>query len=328
MNNKIANQQPRIYQTIKNATVNNKLAHAYLLSGPKSIDKLTIAMWIAKTIVCDNLKDGVACELCDSCLRITHLQYADLIVYQADEDKVGVEEIEHIKSTFMKTALEQKGKKIYIIKAVEKVTVAGLNKLLKFLEEPAGDSTYAILITDNQQAVLETIVSRCQTLSVQPITKADLRLALKTSELCAEDQYYVSCFVQDEAEAKEIFASDSYQQAWELFKQFQQNFTQDIYDFAYYLHQFNLAKKENNKLIFNYFIELCIIFIKDIIRYQLIEDNEYRKILHEYVKLKVNYQEILLRLLAVADQKDRSYNLSLMLDKLIYDLKEVIDGNN
>ena len=70
-------QQPVVYHTLKNALENDKLAHAYMFSGPSGTPKKQTAYLLAQSLVCN--EKGFACETCDTCQRVLHNEYADMI---------------------------------------------------------------------------------------------------------------------------------------------------------------------------------------------------------------------------------------------------------
>ena len=70
-------QQPVVYHTLGNALEHNRLAHAYMFSGPSGTPKKETAYLLAQSLVCR--ESGFACEVCDTCERIAHNEYADMI---------------------------------------------------------------------------------------------------------------------------------------------------------------------------------------------------------------------------------------------------------
>ena len=70
-------QQPVVYHTLRNALEHNRLAHAYMFSGPSGTPKKETAYLLAQSLVCR--ESGFACEVCDTCERIAHNEYADMI---------------------------------------------------------------------------------------------------------------------------------------------------------------------------------------------------------------------------------------------------------
>ena len=126
-----------------------------------------IAKFIASVIVCEN-KNG--CGECLNCLRVENESYTDIIFKDGEKSSIKKNDVEEIQERFSKSAIEEKGVKIYILHMVENSTPQAINSILKFLEEPEED-IYAILTTSNINNVLPTIISRCQNISLKSSPK-------------------------------------------------------------------------------------------------------------------------------------------------------------
>ena len=88
---RLAVQQPVVYQTLKHALVQKKLAHAFLFVGQKGTPRLETALLLAQSLICSHVHEGFACEECDECRRVAEENYADLIVLDgaAKSIKIG-----------------------------------------------------------------------------------------------------------------------------------------------------------------------------------------------------------------------------------------------
>ncbi len=137
-----------------------RVPHAFLLSGEKGIPLKEVAIFLAKSFVCDS-PSPLACESCLSCQRIENFTNQDFIFIDGEENTIKKEQIQMITSSFNRTPLEEKGIMIYVIHLVENMNEYSTNALLKFLEEPK-PNTYAILTTENVARLLPTIRSRCE----------------------------------------------------------------------------------------------------------------------------------------------------------------------
>ena len=127
----------------------NQINHAYLLETNYS-DKLTLARRMIDKILSFE-EVNVTYEDLE--------KNGDLIIVNGDNGTIKTEEIESIKERFKTTSLLN-SQRIYVINGIEKLNMYAANKLLKFLEEPE-DDIVAILITENKNNVIETIISRC-----------------------------------------------------------------------------------------------------------------------------------------------------------------------
>jgi len=157
--------QPIIYKTFLSSLENNHLSHAYLISGNPGTPLLEVAKFLGKSILCDD-PSPLACNNCITCLRVDSENYPDFIVYDGSKKTIKKEDVESIESQFEKKAFEAKGIRIYILHLVENMTVESVNSILKFLEEP-GSQIYAFLTTNNESAILPTVISRCQNLRLK-----------------------------------------------------------------------------------------------------------------------------------------------------------------
>lgn len=185
--------QPVVYKTFVNAIESNHLSHAYLLTGSPGMRLKDAAMYLAKSLLCEN-RNPLACSNCITCLRIDEGNYADVIVVDGDLNKIKKSDVSRITQSFDKTALEEKGIMIYVIHLVEKMTPIAINSLLKFLEEP-GNNVYAFLTTENESKVLPTIISRSQVLRFKSIPRDDvIEDAIKEGVL-QEDAELLSFFI-------------------------------------------------------------------------------------------------------------------------------------
>lgn len=159
---------------LKNAIVNDKVSHAYIFTGPRGTGKTSTAKIFAKTINCENAKEGIPCGECNSCLNIEN--NADIIEIDAASN-TGVDEIRELINN-VKIAPSFSKYKIYIIDEVHMLTQNAFNALLLTLEEPPSHIVF-ILATTNIESVPITILSRCQRYDFKKIANEDLILHLK-----------------------------------------------------------------------------------------------------------------------------------------------------
>lgn len=191
------NTQPIVYRTLSNALKKNRLAHAYLFSGPKGSPKKEVALLLAQSIACSHRdEDGFACQTCDSCQRIANEESIDFfwkhgIHYKkvikdpfSNQSKTIVSsrikksDIVELQSFFEATSAEKDNTRVFILEDYDQATPEASNSLLKFLEEPQ-PGIYGILVADEVNNVLPTIQSRCQSIVFRPPSVHDLYVSLK-----------------------------------------------------------------------------------------------------------------------------------------------------
>ena len=91
-------QQPVVYHTLRNALEHNRLAHAYMFSGPSGTPKKETAYLLAQSLVCR--ESGFACEVCDTCERIAHNEYADMIYLDGTSVSIKKDDILKLQHAF------------------------------------------------------------------------------------------------------------------------------------------------------------------------------------------------------------------------------------
>ena len=174
--------QPVALKMIKNSLQKNRLAHAYLFEGIRGTGKRETGMVLAKSLFCLSLLEGCKpCEECTNCRRINHGNHPDIHVVEPDGMSIKKGQIQLLQEEFAKTGVESR-QKLYMIIHADRMTVNAANSLLKFLEEPF-QQTFAILVTEQVQKILPTILSRCQTISFQPLSSVNLQQRLIEAEI-------------------------------------------------------------------------------------------------------------------------------------------------
>ncbi len=165
---KLTIAKQRFYSVIKNIVNLNKISHAYLIELDDYDSDFKCVLDFVKMVLCqdsDAMSNVGNCDKCNICRQIDSNIYIDLKIIEPDGNVIKKKQLIELQEECRNKSLLN-NKKIYIIKEAEKLNDSSANTILKFLEEPE-DDIVAILVTTNRYKVIETILSRCQILSMQ-----------------------------------------------------------------------------------------------------------------------------------------------------------------
>lgn len=151
--------QDHVTEILQSAIASERIAHAYLFTGPRGVGKTSMARIMAKSLNCEHGPTTEPCNKCNNCLEITAGTSTDVIEIDGASN-TGVDDIRELQRELLYAASVSKYK-IYIIDEVHMLSKSAFNALLKTLEEPP-DNVVFIFATTEPHKVLPTIISRCQ----------------------------------------------------------------------------------------------------------------------------------------------------------------------
>lgn len=166
--------QDVLVTTLSSAIKNQRLHHAYILTGIRGVGKTTTARIIAKTINCldlDSAKNAKACGLCENCRLIASSKHQDVIEIDA-ASRTGVDDIREIIDSIAYAPVLAKYK-IYIIDEVHMLSNSAFNALLKTLEEPPAHVKFIFATTEIKKVPI-TILSRCQRFDLRRLDEKEI----------------------------------------------------------------------------------------------------------------------------------------------------------
>ena len=312
--------QPVIYKTFVNALETNKLSHAYLLSGSVGMPLKDVAIFLAKSLICDNPKP-LACNECITCMRVDEGNYADLMIFDGENSRIKKGDIEKITTNFDKTALEEKGVMIYILHLVETMTPIAVNSLLKFLEEP-GKNIFAFLTTENEAKILPTIISRTQVLRFREIDRQKVIKDAENMGVFADDSEILSGFYNDAKTIKEVAESKDYEIAKQCLTD-QLNSLIISPDDAVFTCQRFLVPTLKQQGPTRLYIKMLTEIFKELLNLSVNESitlKSYDNILHELLNHVSHIDKTLIVLMTSLKKLDYNVNTGLLLDHIIYSI--------
>ncbi len=234
------NNQLRLSRQFEQET----LPHAILIQGVEGTGKKVLADWLINLLLCQmpvsspSQNDGMtsishACGQCKTCLLASSNSYPDHMLLASDDKSLGVDDIRRSNVFLQKTAHIGQSKSILIPEA-QMMTPAAANALLKTLEEPCANS-YIVLLTNDLDALLPTVISRCSVYTIRPHVGQAL---LSQIDGTANDASAAFINVSQLAELTD-------ESTFQAFEKFQQNYVNFLYSAE--KESELLAQLDNNK---------------------------------------------------------------------------------
>lgn len=287
------------YNILKNSIKSDKISHAYLIETQGNDYGFDFALSFAKALLCPKRKtNNKQCFNCNQCQAIDDNNFIELEIVDTDDLWLKKENIEILQKNFNFKPIVGK-LKIYIIKNADKIRENLANTLLKFIEEPE-QGIVAILVTDNKARILDTIISRCQVISLKCDNKDNL-----DSELKKYDENIILTTIK--------------------FINYYEKNGLDTLLYTNSLFHDNLSDRNDYNIAFN----IIIMYYKEILNYKLNNKLtnfiEYKDHLEEIIGI-VKLDDAIKKIDIALDLKKtigNNVNINLLVDKLIIDFAKV-----
>ena len=281
-----------IVSHFKKAIENDKISHAYIINGEKGMGKRTVAKAFAMTLLCEE-KAALPCMKCHSCIQAMTDNNPDLITITPD--KPTTLSIDHIRQTLVND-IDLKpysnSHKVYIVENADLMNNAAQNAILKTIEEPP-EYAVILILTGNAGSLLQTVLSRCVKLDMQPLKKEVVKKYLMEKEHIVDYQadVAVSFAGGNLGKAKELSTSQDFAGMLDEVVQL----LRYIKDMQAYEVAAAVKRATDYKFRFSDYIDLMILWFRDVLVYkasvdvnQLIFKNEIKTIKEHAAKSSYN----------------------------------------
>lgn len=214
----------QIKEHFLNAIRSQKVSHAYILSGEAGMGKKTLADAFALTLLCERGID-VPCMKCHACKQVLSGNHPDLIYVSHEKPaSIGVDDIREQINDTIPVRPYSSSYKIYIVDEAEKMTPQAQNALLKTIEEPP---SYAVilLLTENQELFLPTILSRCVQMKLKPLKDEEVKhYLMKQLQIPESSADVYTAFARGNlGKAVTIASSENFQEMYQKFLKLLEN---------------------------------------------------------------------------------------------------------
>lgn len=165
-----------VLKALRGALQQDRVAHAYLLTGPPGVGKKTLARALAAALLCRQPQQGDACGLCQHCRLAAAGQHPDWLTVTPRGASIKIEQLRQLQLE-VQDGPRLARHRVVVLEQAEKMTREAANSLLKTLEDPPPGVVF-ILLSENPRLLLPTVRSRCQHFALAPLPPGELEEAL------------------------------------------------------------------------------------------------------------------------------------------------------
>jgi len=306
----------RAYYFFKQTILKNRLAHLYLISGPRGSGKSQLVDDVSYLILNQNRPESPHLKL-----QIKERKVPNMMVIEPDGLTIKKEQILALQSEFSKSSLVS-GPRIYVIKSIEKISISAANSLLKFMEEPLSSTVYGFLLTENIDDVLRTIQSRSQIIHLKSIDEKDLERELMTLGVGEKLATLAPYITKNLEEATVLSENPNFMELVQFIEDIATLWgKKDVSYPLLFTQKSGLLIQERD--FFKNFLELLLLYFLDLVHYKA-----HQEITYQFLREQIQYMsdlmsikdinDIIEEIQDVLEQQTYFINLELVLDRLSY----------
>lgn len=319
----------KIIEHLQTAISQEKVSHSYIFNGEDGSGKKMLAGIFAKTLQCE-VHENHPCNTCKSCLQADSGNHPDIIWVTHEKASIGVDDIRVQLNNDISIKPYSALHKIYIIDEADKMTEQAQNALLKTIEEPP-EYAIIILLTDNVNRLLPTILSRCVTLNLKAVDSELMKAYLMKEHAIPDYMAELSAkFSRGNVGTAIRYASsenfvNSKEAVLHLLKYIDD---MELYEIVESIKQFS-----ENKLEINDYIDLMLLWYRDILMFKVTKDanlllykNEYKYISQQASKRDYEGIENIINAMDKAKMRLKAnVNFEIAIELMLLTIKE--NGN-
>lgn len=296
----------KIKKELQEAVINNAISHSYLFVGQEGIGKKLFAKELAKMELC--LDNNNACDKCSSCIKFNSENNPDFAILNPDGNSIKISQIREMQENVYKKPIVS-NKKVFIIDDSDKMTEEAQNSLLKTLEEPP-EYIIIILITSNENKLLNTIKSRCLKINFNNIDTKDILQYISKEQIMDQPSSSLLTMCNGSI-GKLIKINQNIEEYSEIEKNTNDFINGKIKNIVKMINQFDILYKSKE-------------IIMDLLDYMIV-------IIYEYINKNKDYRKKFLNLIStIENTKIRlmsNTNYDMSIDDLLLKMWEEIDEN-
>lgn len=304
----------RAYYFFKQTIQKNRLAHLYLISGPKGSGKSQLVDEVSYLILNQNKPENPHLKQ-----LIAERKVSNMMVIEPDGLTIKKEQILMLQAEFSKTALVS-GPRIYVIKGIERIGTSAANSLLKFMEEPTNRNVYGFLLTESIEDVIRTIISRSQVIHLKSIDEKDLEKELIDAGIDDKLAVLAPYLTKNIDEAIALSENPNFIEMVSFIEDIIHLWSNKDISFPLYFSE-KAGFLTQDRDFFKNFLELLLLYFLDLVHYKAHQEITYQ-FLRDQIQVQSNSMQVneinhIIEEIQLIMEKQTYYiNLELALDQL------------